>query len=193
MDPNLQLYERIPDQNTTHKTDFNPYTYYSIQDRVNNDTHFQQIYFQQLTQQGWVKLLNNQDILRYPPGSTFKYKLNGNGLSKATHGTFRSGGFLLPPTDSDLYINYKAFNGCIFPLQLSDVLEFYVKDPSKEIVTFNPPKQPTKHVAYLTHPNTKLPTPVYYANKPKDLKAFTNTNKFKKALRYGNWQFKTIT
>lgn len=83
MDPSLQLYERIPDKYIKHKEGFTQGNYLSIQDRVNNDPDFEQAYFQDLINKGWVKLANNSDILYYPPGETFKYRLNGTGDRKS--------------------------------------------------------------------------------------------------------------
>ena len=191
MDSSLQKYERIPDKYIKHKDGFNPDTYKSIQDRVNNDPEFEQAYFQRLINEGWVKLANISDILYYPKGKTFKYRLNGEGISQKEEGTFRSGGFLLDkPLESNDYILYKAFNGCIFPLQLSDIQEIYVKDPNKEIIKFNRPKDPTNNPVYLPHPLTGENIVVFYGKKPKDSRNFQNTIKFKKALTNGNWQFR---
>lgn len=191
MDTSLQLYERIPDKYTKHKLGFNPDTYTSIQDMVNNDPEFEKEYFQQLIDKGWVKLKNTSDILYYPPGNTFKYRLNGNSISKVEEGTFRSGGFLVgKPLDSSDYILYKAYNGSIFPLQLADIQEIYVKDPKQEYIVFNFPTNITNYPVYLPHPITKEPTIVFYGRKSSDVTRFTTTKKFNKALKYGNWKFK---
>ncbi len=32
---------------------------------------------------------------------------------------------------------YKAYNGCIFSLQISDIMEIYIKNPNKEEVGTN--------------------------------------------------------
>jgi len=192
MDPSLQLYERIPNKFVKHQDGFNPSTYKSIQDRVNEDPAFEEQYISQLIEDGWVKLKNNSSILYYPAGSSFKYRLNGNSISKIDAGTFRSGGFLIgPPPDSKEYILYKAFNGCIFPLQIKDIDEVYVKDITQKIVKFNrPTKEPTNNVAYLPHPTTKELIPVYYGDKPKDVKRFTSSQKFQTALKYNKWTFR---
>lgn len=193
MNPSLQLYERIPDKYIKHKQNFDKNTYVSIQDQVNNDPEFQEKYFKELIEKGWVKLKNNNDILYYPSGETFKYRLNANTISNVSEGTFRSGGFLIgKPPDSDDYILYKAYNGCIFPLQLNDIQEIYVKDPTAQVVFFNFPKNITNNPVYLPHPITNEPVVVYYGQKPKDSRKFQETLKFKKALKYNNWSFKNI-
>lgn len=191
MDISLQKYERLPDKYIRHKNGFNPVNYISIQDRVNNDPEFEKQYFETLISEGWVKLENNADILYYPKGRTFKYRLNGEGISKKEAGTFRSGGFLLEkPLDSNDYILYKSFNGCIFPLQIADIQEIYVKDLKKEIIKFNNPKEPTNNPVYLPHPLTGENIVVFYGKKPKDSRNFQNTMKFKRALTTGNWKFR---
>ena len=191
MNSTLQLYERIPDKYIKHKKDFHPDNYNSIQDRVNNDPDFEKQYFDDLVDKGWVKLVNNTDILYYPPGDTFKYRLNGNSIAKTEEGTFRSGGFIVgKPLDSNDYILYKAYNGCIFPLQIKDIQEIYVKDIKAQTMTFNQPNEPTNNPVYLPHPITQEPIVVYYGQKPKDSKKFKTTKKFQAALKYGKWKFK---
>lgn len=191
MDPSLQLYERIPDKYIKHKEGFTPGNYLSIQDRVNNDPDFEQAYFQDLINKGWVKLANNSDILYYPPGETFKYRLNGTGISKTEEGTFRSGGFIVgKPLDSNEYILYKAYNGCIFPLQIKDIQDVYVKDIRQQTLIFNRPGEQTNNPVYLPHPETDEPIVVYYGKKPKDSRNFQSTKKFQTALKYGKWKFK---
>ena len=192
MNTSLQQYERIPDKYVKHQRCFNADNYSSIQYRVNNDPNFEKEYFSTLIMKGWVKLNNPRDILNYTPGETFKYKLNGTGISKVAEGTFRSGGFLVgKPVDSDDYILYKAYNGSIFPLQINDIQEIYVKDPKRQLIFFNKPKDVTKNPVYLPDPTTKEPTVVYYGKKPKDAKNFQLTQKFKNATKYGNWSFKS--
>lgn len=191
MDTSLQHYERIPDKYIKHKKGFTQGSYLSIQDRVNSDPEFEQEYFQELIKKGWVKLTNNSDILYYPPGETFKYRLNGNSISKVSEGTFRSGGFIVgKPSDSNDYILYKAYNGCIFPLQISDIQDVYVKDVKQKTLIFNLPGEPTNNPVYLKHPLTGEEVVVYYGKKPKDSRNFTTTKKFQTAIKYGNWQFK---
>lgn len=190
MDESLQQYERIPDKFVKHKKNFDPSTYTSIQDRVNNDPIFEQKYFNQLISEGWVKLKYPENIRDYIPGQCFKYRLNGNSLSNAESGTFRSGGFFISKAlDSDDYILYKAYNGCVFPLQIADLLEVYVKDEKQEVVKFKQPTNPTKNPVYLPHPITKEPVVVYYAKKKCQAVIFQNTAKFRKAEKFGNWIF----
>jgi hypothetical protein len=190
MAENLQQYERIPDNLIKHKKNFDPSTYKSIQDRVNNDPEFEQKYFNQLIAEGWVKLKYPENLINYTPGKLFKYRLNGNSLAKTEAGTFRSGGFFLRKAlDSDDYILYKAYNGCIFPLQIADLLEVYVKDDAKEVIKFKLPTNPTKNPVYLPHPITQEPIVVYYAKKPSQAITFQNTIKFKKAQKFKNWTF----
>jgi hypothetical protein len=190
MDPTLQLYERIPDENTTHSVNFDPSNYKSIQDKVNNDPQFEKEYFDKLVDEGWVKLKNVEDLLYYTPGKTFKYRLNGTSLSGAEKGIFRSGGFFVGKSlESDDYILYKAYNGCIFPLQIKDLQTVYVQDPSKKIIKFNYPIKETNHPVYLPDPISGNPVIVYYARRPNEATKFQQTPKFKQALRTNNWTF----
>jgi hypothetical protein len=191
MDESLQLYERTSGTNITHSEEYmTEIRYRSIQEKVNTDPAYETEYMRTLSSKGWRELNSNTDILRYPPGESFKYRLNGDGLSKAKHGTFRSGGFLIgPPDDSKDYILYKAYNGLIFPLQLKDVLIFYIKDVRLKTILFNKPMNITNNPVYLVDKNGN-DVAVYYGKKPKDARKFTETLKFKTATKYGNWDFK---
>ena len=197
-DEQLQQYPRIPDSKVKHTSDFNPRTYYSIQDRVNSDSSFEKKYFLKLIEEGWYKLHDNNLILdEINKGRHFKYRLNGNGLSSATKGTFRSGGIIIGKNDEDeRYIMYKAYNGCIFPLQIKDVYEIYVKDSNststnsktiKKTVKFNRPENPTSYPVYLKHPKTQEDVIVYYAKDNYARDRFMLTKKFEYAYKTGDW------
>lgn len=190
MNKDLQLYERTPDKTISHSDEYLTTFYISIQDRVNNDEKYEAEYMNHLSKKGWRELKSNEDILRYPAGESFKYRLNGEGISDAKRGIFRSGGFLIgPPEDSKEYILYKAYNGLIFPLQLKDVLVFYVKDIRYKTLYFNRPTNITNNPVHLSDRDGN-DIIVYYGKKPKDSRKFMETAKFKNALKYGNWEFK---
>ena len=92
----LQLYDRTPDYNIKHSREYNPNRYISIQSRVNDDPDYETEYFAKLISEGWFKLEDNRAILKDEvKGRHFKYRLNGNGLSNAEKGTFRSGGIII--------------------------------------------------------------------------------------------------
>lgn len=191
MNPELQQYERIPDKYIKHSKNFNNLTYLSIQNQVNNDPEFEEYYMNKLISEGWVKLKNNEDILKYPPGDTFKYRLNANSLSNADEGTFRSGGFLIgKKDDSNDYILYKAYNGCIFPLQIKDIQEIYVKDKNKIFIKFNAPEKITNYPVYLPNPVTNEKVVVYYARSSSAQERFKSSLKYKTALNTLNWGFR---
>ena len=77
----LQMYPHVPDPRTKHDTRYNPDTYISVQTRVNNDANFEKMYISKIIADGWVALKNTQDILLFPKGRSFKYRLNGDSLS----------------------------------------------------------------------------------------------------------------
>jgi len=191
MDEKLQLYERTSSSPISHSDEYKKsINYKSIQDKVNTDQEYEEEYMKHLSVTGWRELNSNTDILRYPAGESFKYRLNGEGLSKVKRGTFRSGGFLIgPQADSSDYILYKAYNGLIFPLQLSDVLIFYIKDIRLKTIFFNRPGCVTNNPVYLVDKDDNNVV-VYYGKKPKDSRKFMETAKFKTASKYGNWGFK---
>ena len=206
MNPNLQRYERKEDINTIHRPDFVRNRYISIQDRVNSDPEFEDKYLDKLISEGWYKLLDNSSILSEEmKGRHFKYRLNGKSLSGAKKGTFRSGGIIIGPTDDSngKYIMYKAYNGRLFPLQLSDILEIYTKDPSikisgskKEIalsgtVFFNRPGGTTNFPVYLTSELSGEMIPIYYARDNYSKERFEASKKYQYALKTGDWNFST--
>ena len=152
--PELQLYPHVPDTKTKHDTRYNPDTYISVQTKVNTEPEFQREYFAKLIFEGWVALNNVEDLLIFPKGKQFKYRLNGDSLSGAPEGTFRSGGWLLgknleDPENNDKYIMYKAYNGAIFSLQIKDLLEVYVKSHKRDIAVFKTPAEVTDFPVYL--------------------------------------------
>lgn len=195
----LQLYPRIPDPNTTHDNRFNK-NYISIQSRVNNDPEFEEKYIQKLISDGWVSLKNIKDILLYPKGRYFKYRLNGNGLSRAPEGTFRSGGQFMgkneneSDSNSEKYILYKAYNGCIFSLQFDDILEIYIKSPLKERSVFKKPDPRSKSAfpVYLEDPNTGKEVVVYYGKDKSKQIRFMNSMKYQRARATGNWSWSSV-
>ena len=201
--PALQMYDRTPDFNTKHKNGFNPQRYVSIQDRVNNDPEYEVEYINKLIEEGWVRLENIRSILREEmKGRHFKYRLNGKGLSGVDKGTFRSGGIVVGRKSlDDDYVMYKAYNGCLFPLQMADVYEIYMKNPNKKIegnrqkkiistkVFFKEPGQITNHPVYLKSPYTGEDVLVYYAKDNSRKIAFMSTKKFEYATRTNDWGF----
>lgn len=197
----LQKYERIPTE-TRHARGFNPRTYKSIQDNVNNDPEFEINYINKLINEGWVKLATPKELLNPElRGRFFKYRLNGKGLSDAGRGTFRSGGIIVGKKDSNDYIMYKAFNGCLFPLQIADVLEVYMKDPNKKVekktkelmpnttVYFKEPSRPTNYPIYLPSKLTGKDILVKYARDTVEKRQFMSSAKFLHAQKTRNWEF----
>jgi len=194
----LQLYPRIPDSKTIHDSRYDPNTYKSIQSRVNNDAEFESKYIEKLVRDGWVALKTVPDIFLYPKGKTFKYRLNGDSLSGAPEGTFRSGGFFIGKNINEIdnskidnYFLYKGYNGCIFSLQIKDILEVYVKSPTKEISVFKKPEMITNFPVYLDNENG-IKTVVYYASDSCHRIRFMNTMKYKKALATGKWSWSVV-
>ena len=199
---NLQLYTREPDSGTKHALGFNARTYISIQDRVNNDSEYERLYIEELVKKGWYKLPNNEMILNDEmKGKHFKYRLNGNSLSEADRGTFRSGGIVLGNKKSNDYVLYKSYSGAIFPLQIIDVEEIYMKDPDKKIigdkkekeirntVLFNIPENETGLPVYLTS-KTGEEVIVYYAKDLQRRDRFMRTKKYEYAFKTGDWGFR---
>ena len=194
----LQLYPRIPDKKTIHDPRYNPDTYISIQTRVNNSSQFEDKYINKMIQDGWVSLKNIIDIFLYPKGKQFKYRLNGNSLSNNPEGTFRSGGFFLGKNENEsdekksIYFLYKGYNGVIFPLQIKDIQEIYIKIPNKDIPTFKKPILITNYIVYLYNKKTKKDEIVYYAKDNTHRNRFMNSMKYKKALATGVWSWSIL-
>lgn len=197
----LQMYPRIPDPKTTHDTRFDRNTYVSIQSKVNNDPEFEEKYIQKLQEEGWVALKNIRDILIYPKGRYFKYRLNGNSISNAPEGTFRSGGQFLGRNENEEndevyndYILYKAYNGSIFSLQFKDILEIYIKSPLKEISVFKKPdpNNKTNFPVTLEHPETQKIVIIYYAKDKNQQIRFMNSLKYQKARATGKWTWSAV-
>ena len=113
IDEDLQLYSRLPDPKVKHRPDFVSSRYVSIQDKVNNSKDYEEQYINKLIGEGWYKLSNNTDIFEdVMKGRHFKYRLNGNSLSGASKGTFRSGGIIIGKNNDDPnYLMYKAYKG----------------------------------------------------------------------------------
>lgn len=196
---NLQLYPHVQDPKTSNDARYDRNKYISIQTRVNNDPEFEKKYIRKIAMDGWVALKNPSILLYYPKGTSFKYRLNGDSMSGAPEGTFRSGGWLLGRNENDdnkysrnNYILYKGFNGAIFSLQIKDILEAYVKSKKKEIPVFKKPdpNNPNKRFpVYLTDPNTDENVIVYYAKDNNAKNRFMSTNKYKLAKMYGIWSW----
>ncbi len=201
--PELQMYDRTCDYNTKHAKGFNPYKYISIQDRVNKDPAFETAYINKLSSEGWFKLEDNRSILMNEmKGRHFKYRLNGNGLSNPEKGTFRSGGIIIGrKEEGDEYIMYKAYNGCLFPLQINDIEEVYVKDPNvkidgnkkeriiKKTVFFKEPEYKTKFPVYLQSKFTGDNIVVHYAKDNYKRDRFVASKKYQYAFKTGDWGF----
>jgi hypothetical protein len=201
----LQLYDRTPDYNIKHSREYNPSRYISIQSRVNDDPDYETEYFAKLISEGWFKLEDNRAILKDEvKGRHFKYRLNGNGLSNAEKGTFRSGGIIIGRKNmDDDYVLYKAYNGCLFPLQMNDVYEIYMKDPNIKIegkkgkeqiikgtVWFNEPENETRYPVFLKSKLTGNNIVVHYAPDNWKWKQFQTSKKYIYAVRTSNWGFK---
>ena len=201
--PELQMYERKCDSLVTHKEGFNRNKYVSIQDKVNNDPEFAHSYINKLIEEGWSKIVNNSDLIKPTMrGRHFKYRLNGNSLSKAEAGTFRSGGIIIGMGDDNdpNYILYKAYNGAIFSLQISDLEEVYMKNPNEKIyrkrvpkiikttVYFKYPDKITQFPVYLTSKVTGKDIVVNYARDNYHRERFKETKKYEYALRTGDWE-----
>ena len=201
--PELQMYDRTPDYNVKHAKGFNPFRYISIQDRVNNDPEFEIAYINKLVAEGWFKLEDNRSILKNEmKGRHFKYRLNGNGLSNPERGTFRSGGIIIGrKEEADDYIMYKAYNGCLFPLQMNDTEEIYVKDPNVKIdgnrkervikttVFFKEPEHETRFPVFLQSRLTGDNIVVHYAKDNYKRERFVTSKKYQYAFKTGDWGF----
>jgi len=197
MDSTLQKYPRIPDYNTKHNPEFNPRTYISIQERVNNDPDFENFYLNKLIKEGWYKLANVEHLLSEEmKGRHFKYRLNGKSMSGEEKGTFRSGGIIIGrDKNNNGYILYKAYNGCLFPLQLKDINDIYIKDPNSKLegnkkeknikgtVSF---KYPVEVTAFPVHLNEKI---IHYAKDNYKRDRFMLSKKFEYAYKTGDWKF----
>lgn len=195
--PELQLYPHIPDPRTIHDQRYDPNSYISVQSKVNNDENYEKMYILKLAKDGWVALKNVKDIFLIPKGKPFKYRLNGESMSGAPEGTFRSGGWLIgknldDPDYSDDYILYKAYNGAIFSLQIKDILEVYIQSFKKDIQVFKKPAEVTNYPVYLPDPETGKQVAVYYARDNYRKKRFMESIKYKKALLYGKWSWSVV-
>ena len=191
----LQMYKHEIDPKTKHDTRYSPDTYISIQTMVNNDSDFEKKYIAKIVSEGWVSLKKVEDILIFPKGRPFKYRLNGKSLSGAPEGTFRSGGWLIGRNENDSnYILYKGYNGAIFSLQIKDIGEIYIKSPKREIPVFKKPDLDFKTNFYATLPDpvTNKQTIIYYAKDKYHLDRFMNSVKYKKALALGMWSWSCV-
>jgi hypothetical protein len=195
----LQMYPRIPDAKTQHDTRYDPQYYISVQTKVNNSPAYEKMYIDKIIEDGWVALKRVEDLLLFPKGRSFKYRLNGESLSGAPEGTFRSGGWIIgrnldDPDNNLKYILYKGYNGAVFSLQIKDLLEVYVKSSKKEVPIFKKPdlNNRTNFPVYLVHPITNRNEIVYFAKDEYNKKRFINSLKYKKALALGNWSWSVV-
>ena len=194
----LQLYPHAQDPKTINDSRYDPSTYVSIQTKVNEDSKFEKKYIAKIVSEGWVSLKRVEDILIFPKGRPFKYRLNGDSLSGAPEGTFRSGGWLigknLNERDNDDYVLYKGYNGAVFSLQIKDLLEVYIKSPKREIPVFKKPDMNniTNYPVFLPDPETDVNTLIYYARDEYQRRRFMNSIKYKKALALGMWTWSMV-
>lgn len=195
----LQLYPHIQDQKTKNDSRYDPKNYISVQSKVNSNSKYEKMYISKLTSDGWVSLKKVQDILIFPKGRSFKYRLNGESLSGAPEGTFRSGGWIigrnLDDPDNNLdYILYKGYNGAIFSLQIKDLLEVYIKSSKKEIPVFKKPdlNNKTNYPVYLADPDTGKNHIIYYGKDEFNRNRFMNSMKYKKAQAFGIWSWSVV-
>jgi hypothetical protein len=199
INPELQMYPHVPDLKTKHDTRYDPDRYISVQTKVNNDVKFEKEYIAKLVSEGWVALKNPEDIHAYPKGRSFKYRLNGESLSGAPEGTFRSGGWLLGKNlqdreHNDKYVMYKGYNGAIFSLQIKDLLEVYVKSSKRDVAVFKKPDYNfrTNYPVYLPDPETGKKVIVYFARDEYHKQRFMNTSKYKKAYNSEVWSWSAV-
>lgn len=195
--PGLQAYPHVQDPKTLHDDRYNPNTYISIQTKVNYDEEFEKKYIQKLVSDGWVALKNVEDIKVYPKGRSFKYRLNGESLSGAPEGTFRSGGWLLGKNLEDAdnnhkYVMYKGYNGAVFSLQIKDLLEVYVKSSKRDYAVFKKPSKVTNFPVYLPDPKTGQQVVVYYGKDYHNMYRFMNSAKYKKARASNMWSWSAV-
>lgn len=195
----LQMYPHIPDAKTKHDTRYNPDTYISVQTKVNNNEEYEKQYIAKLVSEGWVALKNPQDIQIYPKGRSFKYRLNGDSLSGAPEGTFRSGGWLIGKNledreNNDKYIMYKGYNGAVFSLQIKDLLEVYVKSAKRDVSVYKKPDLnfKTNYPVYLPDPETGKQVIIYFAKDENQRHRFMNTVKYKKAVINKIWYWSVV-
>ena len=151
-----------------------------------------------MVEDGWVSLKHNKDIFLYPKGKQFKYRLNGDSLSGAPEGTFRSGGYLIGKNENERkekindYILYKGYNGAIFPLQIKDIQDIYIKVPSKDKPSFKIPAIITNFPVSLYNKETGKYEIVYYAKDNNHKNRFMNSVKYKKAFSTGLWSWSIL-
>ena len=96
---------------------------------------------------------------------------------------------------------YKAYNGCLFPLQMNDVEEIYVKDPNVKIegnkkervikttVFFKEPEHETKFPVFLQSRLTGNNIVVHYAKDNYKKERFIASKKYQYAFKTGDWGF----
>lgn len=197
----LQKYPHHIDPKTTHDNRYDELTYVSIQSKVNSSKEYEDVYFNELSKNGWVALKNVTDIFYLNKGRQFKYRLNGNSMSGAPEGTFRSGGWFVGKNDADTdpdnrdkYLLYKAFNGAVFSLQIKDIMEVYIKSQKKDVIVFKKPdpKSISDYPVYLQNSETGKNEVVYYAPDAYKQKRFMNSIKYKKANMTGLWNWSVV-
>ena len=197
INPELQKYPHVTDPKTKHDSRYDPDTYISVQTRVNHDSKFEKMYISKIVSEGWVALKRPEDILIFPKGRSFKYRLNGESMSGAPEGTFRSGGWLMGKNledseNNDKYIMYKGYNGAIFSLQIKDLLEVYILSKKREIPVFKKPDPNTENQnfpVFLPHPETGKNKIVYFARDNCARTRFMNSKKYSTAKMLGIWSW----
>jgi hypothetical protein len=189
--PELQKYPRIPSLGQEDAANYVPAAYVSIQSRVNSEPEFESYYISKIISEGWVRLANIDSILMNSlKGKHFKYRLNGKGMSKAEAGTFRSGGMIIGMKEDDTrYVLYKSYNGCIFPIQLKDIKEIYIKDPNQETIRFTILKAPTRFPVTLMNKETGNEEIVFYAKSEHKREEFMVSKNYLKASKSNKWIF----
>ena len=115
--------------------------------------------------------------------------------------TARPGIIIGKKEEADDYVMYKAYNGCLFPLQMNDVEEIYVKDPNVKIegnkkervikttVFFKEPEHETKFPVFLQSRLTGDNIVVHYAKDNYKKERFIASKKYQYAFKTGDWGF----
>lgn len=120
----------MPPYSKARTNNYNPNTYVSIQDRVNNNPEFRKQYFAKLAQEGWEELEDPTDIMKLCSNTQIKYILKCHKRKDQHDFGFRSGGFYQRPGETHKFIYFKGFNKSIFTLGFDDIENLYVKQPN---------------------------------------------------------------
>lgn len=109
------------------KNGYNPSTYVSVQDRVNNNPEFRRQYFEKMANEGWEELQDPSDILKLQCNTQIKYIVSPHKRNGPNDFGFRSGGFYQRPGENRKFVYFKGFNKSMFTLQFNDIDNLYVK------------------------------------------------------------------